>query len=1211
MPSPGAPAHASNVAGADVFGMLLKCLAAEHTRVVEERDYFQRLCSKSPDGPSANSTICGDDVLGDANDFHTASVEAGPPRERQPKVVAVPSLEIDGGCHSSEWTSRSRIETPRLIRDIRPGGSLAEAALHDSSRLRASTGEEDDPDLLRLDHRWLDVYVSQQMQTRLRPDVAKACSNFELELWDNCVRRRTAIESGSHNQLPDICSGSASESLPPAPLLWQEVPFVPHQAGRIAWSLFGGPLLLYDVIAIPWQIAWNESQPHALSLLSALYWALDIIVELNTALVGPTGLVNKSRKAVTQRYVSRRCCIDAALLVVDIVAILSVDVAAGMSWYRFARLSRALRIIRVFRLSNLRETIEELMFHMGIDRLLLIFNIGQTILSIFILAHVVSCGWYYLGREQVRLGGASWLDPFLDACMWETYLHSVHYALGHLTGGPVNPRVVPTTDAEHLFSVGMIAMSVLVVGTIVSKITNAIADLHRARLAAADTKRKLIQVLRASGADADLSTRILKFGMHVYDRRASLSVEGSVMRLLSQALASELTVCQRSRYFAEHALLNTLRCRFPEIFARICSAFETHMFADADDVFQAGTVSECLYITARGRFTLTTPIKHWRRLQRRYERHEVQGARAKLKVELSDVGDAVLTQLQGVHWLCEISLFATAVHKSDLRTTSFADAFSLTGTALVACIEKSPSCVCSIYNYAREYLRSVNEAQGSDGDAEIVPQDVPHEICEKIFTQEEASGYDERDGLDSPATDLDRVSAFVNQIASGASSSQDDLVENLPMVFGELHPHLGIYHALKMEGERRRAIAAMASVVHLIQNDYESFCMSQGSDRITKDLWGAMQRFVEWVGITEESVHAILVFLAIRGIGKAKPFLQAMRRDEQTPEVVVLALLCDFPRKVPSHAPLTSGGQILVEKAFELHRTFNFAQFLQGENTPKHVGVLQSIIQQEGEAMLRFYLFSLVGVMCGLRGEESLQGSLFLNQVNGEMLLAGVRVLQSLQTASPCGIYWAFLAERAAALRLKFDSLERLAFVRLACLARTPIGDIGALQEDWSRLSVPDRETLIQHFVADGISTLAFAFTFLPAYLANAKRNPAVGMHRALTVLVELIEALQRDGYAEKIGARMLTVNLQELADFAATAQSAGAFMVVHVHSSLSRRKGALDFVISARHKQDASQPNWSDDPTNEIRALMRRVERRVDCVNQQLQRAPKVYKVS
>jgi len=485
-----------------------------------------------------------------------------------------------------------------------------------------------------------------------------------------------------------------------------------------------------------------------------------------------------------------------------------------------------------------------------------------------------------------------------------------------------------------------------------------------------------------------------------------------------------------------------------------------------------------------------------------------------------------------------------------------------------------------------------------------VPQDLPRTICKRLYQDEDIDASKNAEDLDSPVADVCKVEDFLDCVFDDKGGSEYFFADMLPDTFGEVHPKSGIYEALKMESERKRAIAAMLSVIYLIQDDYDRFTDCQrGGDKMSREMWAAMQRFKAWAGVTKEAAHAVLVFLAIRGIGKSQPLISAMHRDEQTPEVVVQRLIASFPTKVPSCQALSATGRSLVERALDIHRAFNFGHFLQGENTPRHVGVLQGIIKEEGTEVLRFYLLSLVGVMCGLRGEESMKGSLFMSQSNVVPLMKAISVLQRLESANPSGIYWGYISLRAAELHIPANSIEQLAFARLACLSRAKESDIAELQGVWAGLSRADREALAGHLVADGINSLAFAFAFLPKFIANARANPAVGLHRALAVLVELIDSLEKDGYAEKIGAQMLCLNLQDLADFAETVENAGAFMVVQVHSSIVRRGDTLDVIVSPRHKQHSSQTNWSDDPINEMRALMRRMDRRVVCVNEQVER--------
>eukprot|EP00429_Kryptoperidinium_foliaceum_P014950 CAMPEP_0176031660 /NCGR_PEP_ID=MMETSP0120_2-20121206/15612_1 /TAXON_ID=160619 /ORGANISM="Kryptoperidinium foliaceum, Strain CCMP 1326" /LENGTH=220 /DNA_ID=CAMNT_0017364957 /DNA_START=27 /DNA_END=686 /DNA_ORIENTATION=+ len=137
------------------------------------------------------------------------------------------------------------------------------------------------------------------------------------------------------------------------------------------------------------------------------------------------------------------------------------------------------------------------------------------------------------GRASQEAGIASWLDSFANSDMWDQYLHCMYWSMGHIIGGATDPHVKPQSWQEQLYCVIMLAFSLLVVGAGISNMTNAIAELQRLHMEAKDTKRRLSQVLIASKADASLTARVLRFGMHSFRRKASLSVEGSVMGLLS------------------------------------------------------------------------------------------------------------------------------------------------------------------------------------------------------------------------------------------------------------------------------------------------------------------------------------------------------------------------------------------------------------------------------------------------------------------------------------------------------------------------------------------------------------------------------------------------------------------------------------------------------------------------------------------------------
>merc|ERR1719221_1298920 len=90
------------------------------------------------------------------------------------------------------------------------------------------------------------------------------------------------------------------------------------------------------------------------------------------------------------------------------------------------------------------------------------------------------------------------------------------------------------------------------------------------------------------------------------------------------------------------------------------------------------------------------------------------------------------------------------------------------------------------------------------------------------------------------------------------------------------------------------------------------------------------------------------------------------------------------------------------------------------------------------------------------------------------------------------------------------------------------------LQEAWNYLPTGSRHTLINYFLADGISEATFTLKFLPLYIQNCERSPTIGLKNALIVLIDVILLCHADGFASLPGFTSITVNVSDLADFAA-----------------------------------------------------------------------------
>eukprot|EP00913_Durusdinium_trenchii_P033088 g30978.t1 len=248
------------------------------------------------------------------------------------------------------------------------------------------------------------------------------------------------------------------------------------------------------------------------------------------------------------------------------------------------------------------------------------------------------------------------------------------------------------------------------------------------------------------------------------------------------------------------------------------------------------------------------------------------------------------------------------------------------------------------------------------------------------------------------------------------------------------------------------------------------------------DAWMSSDKD-RWLLPQPEEVHAVLVLLAIRGLGKSKTVMQQLPAEMRRPERGVIHLSQSRQNVVPSIRWLSERGVQLFEEALITHELFNLAQMLQGENSPGNVKELRVHIEQKGDAIFRFYILFLLGFMSGLAAG---QGSRFMNAKNADATIGGIRVLQKLMTA----IYWGYLALRAEKLMLPFNSPEDL------------------------------------------VLELAFVLEFLPNCVANAKANPLIGLTCLLDVLTDLLATLRTKVATMPKQPKLLPVDLSDMGEF-------------------------------------------------------------------------------
>merc|ERR1719329_324788 len=167
---------------------------------------------------------------------------------------------------------------------------------------------------------------------------------------------------------------------------------------------------------------------------------------------------------------------------------------------------------------------------------------------------------------KISARGRTWIDAidgYDSERMSGQYIRAYHFVLGHLIAAPIDCGVAPTSNLERGFTVGLIMMSLLVLGAGISKMANTIDELNRMSSESAETKRVLRRYLVNWNAPATLSMRITRFVLHAQLRRKTFFLEPYLRGLLSSSLESELLVIQRRKFMAMNPLFDMVAEEHP------------------------------------------------------------------------------------------------------------------------------------------------------------------------------------------------------------------------------------------------------------------------------------------------------------------------------------------------------------------------------------------------------------------------------------------------------------------------------------------------------------------------------------------------------------------------------------------------------------------------------------------------------------------------
>ncbi|CAJ1355387.1 unnamed protein product, partial [Effrenium voratum] len=972
-------------------------------------------------------------------------------------------------------------------------------------------------------------------------------------------------------------------------------PFHPQSMFRLCWDMVAMTLIFGDTVTLPLALAWDVQMggPDAFSQLlqvsfwvSLTFWSSDLLMNLNTATYR-RGVLVTSRLGILVSYARGWLLFDVCLLTFDAFYVgSSASVSSELRLLRVTRILRLLRLLRMLKLTKVNSIIEETAANSGRQWVTVVIAITNTSIAMIFCAHVLTCMWYWVGRtltDDVTSPVVSWIElaEAQSVAGWVQYLHAMRWIIN----SPSPPLIDAASGVERGLDILVSVFVIAVMGSAISKISGTIAELRAMNEARDRRRREVRQYLSSQHVSFELVSRIMRFVDYRLEKVSSAQLDTS---LISPTLQLELYVGQRSSYVMEMPIFRLLSECYHEVFGALCAALMKNVYEKGESVFIAGSWVSYLHITATGEYDYI-------------EGFDTEGDAQELSGihwfgELSLYTEGTLHQSS----LCALSFaetftlagpaLADCVKQSRGCMAMFCDyakdfVSGMQGTKSKSgdrdqkriaeeCCKKNQH-YQDLYPDPKTRLRNIQipirvSRQSSNGSAIggvespgeglVKQQTMPAPIRRSSDSRRSNESIKSVHFKDQDEVVSNSLSDTMTRFRPAALEPVDPgldlwlkslrgtaldgsaLASNLQDLLPELHPEHSPHLVFEQAPERDRAESSCISILALLKDRYDIFTQPQPPNVKLKDeQWTELQELMTWIDPDLEQVHAVLVVLAIRALGKSKAVLQQMPRTMRRPERAVLQLMDSERNVVPSVLWLSPRSLTFIEDALAVHELFNLAQMLQGENLPANVAQLRDCIAEKGQDVFRFYILFLLGFMSGIAAG---QGSRFMNGKNATSVISGIQLLKRLMECSPGAIYWGYLEDRAHKLRIDFHTAEDLVLTRLSCLARVQDEkDYLLLRTSWDALKARERLALTDHFLADGIKEQAFVLEFLPNCMANAKANSTVGLAGLLGVLVDLLNNLNTSIDSMPEMEKVIPVDLSEMAEFIAVVQNRFVFL--------------------------------------------------------------------
>lgn len=464
----------------------------------------------------------------------------------------------------------------------------------------------------------------------------------------------------------------------------------PSSSLRIFLDFISVLILLYDIVTIPWILAWEVALLGWLRIMAlgmAVFWTLDIFVNFRTGFY-VHGEVRLKTREIAQRYAKTWLAPDVAMVLLDWTSLLLTLVEEDgeeqeggsnigvrmMGVLRFTKWSRVLRLLSLARLARFSDLFERIMDRSYFSpRVLIGFQVVRLIFFVAYVNHVGACVWWAVGRFGHSNTGSRWVDlqvvgldvSYREAGAFFQYVACLHWAMTQILAGSM--QIIATNEFEHLFTVFCLIFGVLFLSSLVSTLA---AKVMQLRMLHQEKYRKLEQLrsfLQRKSIGAELAVNVIKqVEGSLQEKKPAALMQLQAWDIMSERNRSWLHLELCRPHVLRHPLLALFSNVDEKLVKSICEkAVTMSVHSQHATIFTAGTESSQAYLVISGSLKYT---------------QDPETSMVKCDLERSvSKGD----------WICEAGLWSQWTHVGTLEVVNVCEVLEINGPNLAEALQRN------------------------------------------------------------------------------------------------------------------------------------------------------------------------------------------------------------------------------------------------------------------------------------------------------------------------------------------------------------------------------------------------------------------------------------------------------------------------------------------------------------------------------------------